>query len=107
MVGLPDEPASARDIVVLVHIREQHRRILHSYGRLHITEEEVQETGLRVGRPKRMNGIETVRTQRFKMTTDNNHVFNIAPNLLNQDFISDGPNQKWAGDILYIWTSEG
>jgi transposase InsO family protein len=38
---------------------------------------------------------------------DSNHSFNIAPNLLDQDFSADGRNQKWAGDISYIWTSEG
>ena len=38
---------------------------------------------------------------------DSNHTFNIAPNLLDQDFSADGPNQKWAGDISDIWTSEG
>jgi putative transposase len=38
---------------------------------------------------------------------DSNHTFNIAPNLLDQNFSADGPNQKWAGDISYIWTSEG
>lgn len=26
---------------------------------------------------------------------------------MDQDFTADGPNQKWAGDISYIWTSEG
>ena len=36
-----------------------------------------------------------------------NHAFNIAPDLLDQDFSADGPNQKWAGDISYFWTSEG
>jgi len=25
----------------------------------------------------------------------------------SEDFSADGPNQKWAGDISYIWTSEG
>ena len=25
----------------------------------------------------------------------------------SEDFTADGPNQKWAGDISYIWTSEG
>ena len=36
---------------------------------------------------------------RVKATTDSNHKFNIAPNLLDRDFSADQPNQKWAGDI--------
>ena len=43
----------------------------------------------------------------FKRTTDSDHAFNIAPNLLQQDFSASAPNQKWAGDITYIWTREG
>ncbi|WP_415233478.1 IS3 family transposase, partial [Pseudorhodobacter sp.] len=60
-----------------------------------------------VGRLMRENGIKVIRTQKYKVTTDSDHTFNIAPNLLDQDFTADGPNQKWAGDISYIWTSEG
>ena len=41
------------------------------------------------------------------MTTDSDHTFNITPNLLDRDFAADRPNQKWAGDISYIWTREG
>jgi len=26
---------------------------------------------------------------------------------LQQDFRAIGPNQKWAGDITYVWTREG
>ncbi|WP_417790692.1 IS3 family transposase, partial [Terasakiella pusilla] len=32
---------------------------------------------------------------------------NVAPNLLDGDFTTSGPNQKWAGDISYIKTAEG
>ncbi len=74
--------------------------------------EELQELGLnvghrRVGRLMCENGIKIIRTRKYKATTDSNHAFNIAPNLLDQDFSADAPNQKWAGDISYIWTSEG
>ena len=31
----------------------------------------------------------------------------VAPNLLKQDFTAAAPNEKWAGDISYIWTAEG
>jgi len=98
-------------MVLWAHIREQHRLSLQSYGRLRMTEE-LQELGLsvghgRVGRLMRKNGIKVVRTQKYKATTDRDHAFNIAPNLLDQDFTADGLNQKWAGDISYIWISEG
>ncbi|MBB3995663.1 transposase InsO family protein [Sulfitobacter undariae] len=99
------------DMVILAHIRDQHRLSLQSYGRPRMTEE-LQELGLavghrRVGRLMRDNSIKIVRTRKFKATTDSNHTFNIAPNLLDQDFSADAPNQKWAGGISYIWTSEG
>ena len=99
------------DTVILAHIREQHRLSLQRYGRPRMTDE-LQELGVsvgqrRVGRLMRDNGINIIRTQKYKATTDSNHAFNIAPNLLDQDFSAAGPNRKWAGDISYIWTSEG
>ncbi len=51
--------------------------------------------------------ITVKRNKKFKATTESNHSFNIAPNLLNRDFSADRPNQKWAGDISYVWTREG
>ncbi len=44
--------------------------------------------------------------RRFKATTDSNHSLPIAPNLLNQHFIAENTNQKWVGDITYLWTEE-
>ena len=31
----------------------------------------------------------------------------MAPNLLEQNFEADRPNEKYVGDITYIWTDEG
>lgn len=109
-----NRPASRRqreDLVLLAHIREQHRLSLNSYGRPRMTEE-LKEIGLnvghrRVGRLMRQNGISVVRTRKYKVTTDSNHKFNIAPNLLNRNFAADRPNKKWVVDISYIWTREG
>jgi len=53
------------------------------------------------------SGIRVERSKKYKATTDSNHSFNIAPNLLDGDFNATAPNQKWAGDISYIWTREG
>ncbi len=109
--GRPINQRQRDDMVLLAHIREQHKLSLHSYGRPRMTEE-LKELGLsvghrRVGRLMRQNGISVVRTRKYKVTTDNNHRLNIAPNLLNRDFTAEAPNQKWAGDISYIWTREG
>jgi len=107
-------PASRRqrsDLVTLAHIREQSRLSLGSYGRPRMTEE-LKEVGLNVGHRKvgrlmRQNGISVVRTRKYKATTDSNHNFNVAPNLLDRNFTADKPNQKWAADISYVWTQEG
>lgn len=99
------------DMVLLAHIREQRRLSLGSYGRPRMTAE-LKDLGLqvgerRIGRLMKANGIHAVRTKKYKRTTDSAHDFNVAPNLLDQDFSADAPNQKWAGDISYIWTGEG
>lgn len=109
--GRPASPRQRRDMVLLAHIREQHRLSQCSYGRPRMTDE-LKEAGLkvghrRVGRLMRDNGIRVVRTRKYKRTTDSGHGFDIAPNLLDQDFSASAPNQKWAGDISYIWTAEG
>jgi transposase InsO family protein len=98
-------------MVLLAHIREQFNRNLCSYGRSRMTEQ-LKELGLkvghrRVGRLMRENGIMVMRRKKHKATTNSNHKFNIAPNLLKRDFIAGGPNQKWVVDISYIWTHEG
>lgn len=52
-------------------------------------------------------GLKAKAAKRFKVTTDSNHKLPIAPNLLNRNFTADSANQKWAGDITYLYTSEG
>ncbi|WP_135080014.1 hypothetical protein [Terasakiella sp. SH-1] len=51
----------------------------------------------RVAHLMKDNDIKVIRTHAFKKTTDNDHNFNVAPNLLDGDFTTTGPNQKWAG----------
>jgi transposase InsO family protein len=98
-------------LVVLAHIKEQSRLSLGSYRRPRMTEE-LNEVGVdvghrRVGRLMRENGITVERTRKFKATTDSDHTFNIAPNLLDRDFMTEATHQQWAGGISYIWAREG
>jgi transposase InsO family protein len=55
----------------------------------------------------RENGMQARRKRRFKRTTDSNHAWPVAPNILDQDFTATGTDQKWGVDISYIWTCEG
>jgi len=61
----------------------------------------------RIGRLMRDNGIQAVRSRRYKRTTDSNHGLAIQPNVLDRDFSAANPNEKWGVDISYLWTNEG
>lgn len=52
-------------------------------------------------------GLRAKAAKKFKATTDSNHTRPVAANLLAQDFTASAPNQKWVGDITYLWTEEG
>lgn len=45
--------------------------------------------------------------RKYKATTQSNHTLPVAPNLLEQRFEAEAPNQKWVSDITYVWTDEG
>ena len=53
------------------------------------------------------DGIQAQVKPKFKVTTNSDHERPIAPNILARQFEATAPNQKWAGDITYIWTAEG
>jgi transposase InsO family protein len=61
-----------------------------------------------VAKCMRMAGISANRRTKFRIsTTDSNHSYPIAPNLLNQNFSTITINQVWLTDITYIPTKEG
>ena len=45
--------------------------------------------------------------RKFKATTHSKHNLPVFDNLLNQDFSTTAPNQKWVGDITYLGTEVG
>jgi transposase InsO family protein len=54
-----------------------------------------------------LQGLRAKAARKFKATTNSNHGLPVAPNLLQQNFSTTTPNQKWVGDITYLWTTEG
>jgi transposase InsO family protein len=61
----------------------------------------------RVGKLMKLRNISCKTKRKFKNTTDSKHKLPIAPNLLERDFNATKPNEKYVGDITYIWTLEG
>jgi transposase InsO family protein len=54
----------------------------------------------------RLVGLQAIQAKQFKVTTDSTHSKPVAPDLLEQDFRTEAPNQKWTSDITYVWTNE-
>jgi len=107
-------PASQRqrdDLVLLAHVRSAFALSNRTYGSPRMTHE-LRGQGLEAGRRRvarlmRENGLRARRPRRFKRTTDSLHAFPVAPNLLDQDFAAERPDEKWGADISYVWTREG
>ena len=109
-----DRPACRRqrdDLVLLAHARSSFALSNGTYGSPRMTRE-LQDNGFAVGRRRtarlmRENDLKARQKRRFKRTTDSEHSWPVAPNIIDQDFAADGPNQKWGVDISYVWTREG
>ena len=95
----------------LAHIRTAFALSNRTYGspRMHrdLVDEDLPIGRRRTARLMRENGLAARQKRRFKRTTDSTHSWPIAPNLLDQDFAAEAPDQKWSADISYIWTAEG
>ena len=107
-------PASRRqqdDLIYLAHIRTAFELSNGTYGspRMH---RDLVDDGHSIGRRRvsrlmRENGLTARQKRRFKRTTDSQHAWPVAPNLIDQNFNAEGTDQKWCADISYIWTAEG
>jgi transposase InsO family protein len=109
-----NRPASERqhqDMVLLAHVRSSFTLSNGTYGSPRMTRE-LRDNGLVVGRRRtarlmRENHLVARQKRRFKRTTDSEHQWPVAPNLLEQDFSATRPDEKWGADISYVWTREG
>ena len=52
-------------------------------------------------------GLRSTRGRKFVVTTDSNHTMPVAENILERNFESDAPNEKWVRDITFIPTHQG
>lgn len=97
--------------ILIDHIRRIHKNNRKVYGSPRVFAQLKKEgyscNRKTVARLMRQDGLKGQRKYRKVITTNSNHSFPVAPNLLNREFIAEKPNQKWVGDITYIQTAEG
>ncbi|GAC1463231.1 MAG: hypothetical protein PVSMB1_13670 [Gemmatimonadaceae bacterium] len=102
------------DSALSTKIRAIHERSRGSYGSPRVHEDLIAEGSRhgrkRVARLMRQHGLKGMKRRRFKVTTtDSNHVFPVAPNLVERKFKPErhALDSVWVGDMTYIPTSEG
>jgi len=107
----PEAARTILDRALVVEIKAIHAATRRAYGspRMHA---ELRARGHEVGRHKvarlmRLNGIRAKRKRAFCRTTDSDHGFKPAANVLERQFRPNKPNAVWASDITYIPTGEG
>jgi transposase InsO family protein len=61
----------------------------------------------RVARLMRKHHIRVLHNRKYRVTTDSNHRYPVAENILNRKFAVSKPNVCWVSDITYISTREG
>lgn len=106
----PSARAEANQRLV-THMRLIHHEVHETYGspRMHT---ELVARGLpcnvkRVAQLMRLHHLRARHKRRDRVTTQVNPKLPVAPNHLAQHFQASAPNEKWVGDITYIWTREG
>jgi putative transposase len=95
-----------------VEIQTIHTAVKQRYGspRMHA---ELVAKGLAcsvntVAKIMKQLGIQAISHKKFRVsTTDSNHDFPVAANLVNRNFTATKPNEIWLADITYIPTQEG
>ena len=109
--GRPESSRASEDRRLRLEITSIHTTHKGRYGSPRI-QEDMLELGYpmsrkRVARLMREAELKWRRTKRFRTTTNSNHEFAIAPNVLGRNFTTAAPDRVWVGDITYIWTDEG
>lgn len=96
---------------LLAHITRIHHEVKERYGspRMHV---ELREQGHevskgRVERLMRAHNIKAKRSRRHKRTIEHRDAVAPVDNILNREFSTTQPNNKWVQDITFVETRQG
>ena len=107
----PESKRRCNDRELVGQIRRVFKDSRETYGarriKAQLNKENISCGKQKVSRLMNENNIHSRLKRKFKATTYSDHKYPVAPNLLNQDFSTQKPNEKWVGDITYCATDEG
>jgi transposase InsO family protein len=110
-ISKPESERKQANIKLLEQIHVVHRESRGTYGSPRVyralMKQDISCSENRVARLMKEDGLQAKTKRRFKATTNSKHDLPVAPNLLQRNFTPATPNRVWAGDITYIWTTEG
>ena len=109
-LGHPQGKRLAEQDAVLAEIREAHQDSRGRYGSPRITVELIKK-GIQISRPRvarlmRKWNIRSITRKKWVKTTDSEHQYTVAENILNRDFYASNIGEKWVSDLTYIRTME-
>jgi len=107
----PESTRSVNTRTLLSAIRVIHRESRETYGSPSIWDALIKQGHHigehRVARLMRQHGIRAKTVKKWRATTQSQHRFPVAANTLDRQFTVESPNRVWAGDLTYVWTTEG
>lgn len=100
------EDLAMRQEIVKIHMRHRSTPGILKTWRL------LNATGIRCGkhrvaRLRKLEGIQTIRSRRFRLIKAKERMQPPAPDLVRRAFRVDAPNQVWVGDMTALRTKEG
>lgn len=109
--GRPESKRAAANRSLLGKIASSFESSRRSYGSPRVCAD-LRAAGIHVGRHRvarlmRGAGIVARKRKRFVATTQSNHSYAVAKNVLDRQFDVKEPDRVWAADITYLATAEG
>ena len=110
--GIAMNERSREDAMLKTKIRQIHKKSRETYGRprmvLALRHQGYNCGKERVARLMREQGLQGQQRKRYNpYSTDSNHGFSIAPNILDDYGPVSSPDEVWVADITYIRVTEG
>ena len=107
----PESRRAQANRILGKQIRQLHAQTKERYGAVKLwralTAEGIACGRHRVARLRRVHGLLTQRTRRFRLVVERHHFAPPAPNHVCRVFTAPDPNRLWAGDLTAIATRAG